>query len=115
VTDHYKALGVEPDATQIEIKSAWRCMQVKWHPDRCKAPDAAERFAAASTAYDVLGDPEARRAYDLKRIGAATVARGDEVAAELARRRLGRDLTARERTGVSWLWAAAKIAGDKLS
>ena len=109
--DHYKALGAEPNDTAIEIKSAWRCAQLQWHPDRCKAPDAAERFAAASTAYDLLSDPEARRRYDLQRLAATTV---DADAAEvLARRHLGRDLSERERMGARWLSFAARLAGGK--
>jgi curved DNA-binding protein len=65
--DHYKALGVTPDATPTAIRDAWRAKALELHPDRCSAPDAVARFAAARAAYDVVGDADARIAYDARR------------------------------------------------
>jgi molecular chaperone DnaJ len=62
--DYYDALGVSRDASQDEIKRAFRKLAFKYHPDRNKRPDAEERFKEASEAYAVLSDPEKRRQYD---------------------------------------------------
>jgi molecular chaperone DnaJ len=63
--DYYQVLGVERDASQAEIKRAYRKMALKYHPDRNKDnPDAAERFKAAAEAYEVLSNDETRRRYD---------------------------------------------------
>ena len=59
--DFYEILGVERGSTADEIKSAYRKMAMKYHPDR--NPDNAEaeaKFKEAAAAYDVLGDPEKR-------------------------------------------------------
>jgi curved DNA-binding protein len=65
--DYYKALGVERDAGQDEIKRAYRKLARKFHPDVSKAADAEKRFKEIGEAYEVLKDPEKRAAYD--RIG----------------------------------------------
>ena len=62
--DYYQALGVSRDATQDEIKRAYRKLAQKWHPDRNKAPEASQKFSKISEAYQVLGDPEKRKKYD---------------------------------------------------
>ena len=59
--DHYSTLGVNKDATQDEIKRAFRKLASQHHPD--KGGDTA-RFQTIQAAYDVLGDPEKRAAYD---------------------------------------------------
>jgi curved DNA-binding protein len=62
--DYYKALGVERDAGQDEIKRAYRRLARKYHPDVNKAGDAEQRFKEVGEAYEVLKDPEKRAAYD---------------------------------------------------
>ncbi len=63
-TTHYRVLGVEPSATQSQVRDAYRVLARRLHPDVCDEPDAAERFARVAEAYEVLGDASRRRAYD---------------------------------------------------
>lgn len=63
-TDHYAALGVRSSATLAEIRQAYRQLAARYHPDRNSAPEAPQRFRAVQQAYDVLGDADARKAYD---------------------------------------------------
>ncbi|MBO0800008.1 MAG: DnaJ domain-containing protein [Blastocatellia bacterium] len=60
----YAILGVDRTATQTEIKSAYRRLARKYHPDVNKDPSAAARFAQITDAYHTLIDPERRRDYD---------------------------------------------------
>lgn len=63
--DYYEVLGVSRDATEQEMKSAYRKLALKYHPDRNPGDHAAEeKFKEASEAYQVLCDPDKRAAYD---------------------------------------------------
>ncbi|MFY9665013.1 MAG: DnaJ C-terminal domain-containing protein [Candidatus Cybelea sp.] len=65
--DYYTVLGVPKNAAEKDIKSAYRKLARKWHPDaNLKNPKAAEeKFKEISEAYEVLGDPEKRKKYDV--------------------------------------------------
>ncbi|GAB4064582.1 molecular chaperone DnaJ [Angustibacter speluncae] len=65
MSDHYEVLGVSRDATQEEIKKAYRRLARKLHPDVNPGPEAAEQFKDVSRAYDVLSNPEKRQTYDI--------------------------------------------------
>ena len=62
--DYYEVLGVEKNASEADIKSAFRRLAKKYHPDVSKEENAAEKFKEAQEAYAVLSDPEKRRQYD---------------------------------------------------
>jgi curved DNA-binding protein CbpA len=64
-TEYYEALDVAPDATEIEIKKAYRKAAIRLHPDKNPDdPTAHERFQAVGEAYQVLSDPDLRKQYD---------------------------------------------------
>jgi curved DNA-binding protein CbpA len=63
-TDYYALLGVPPDATAAQIKSAYRKLAKQYHPDVNDSSDAAEKFREITEAYDTLTDPDRRRRYD---------------------------------------------------
>jgi molecular chaperone DnaJ len=62
--DYYEVLGVSKEAGEKDIKSAYRKLAMKYHPDKSDATDAEERFKEISEAYAVLSDPDKRRQYD---------------------------------------------------
>jgi len=62
--DYYEILGVDKSASEADIKSAFRKLAKKYHPDVSKEPDAAEKFKEAQEAYAVLSDESKRRQYD---------------------------------------------------
>ena len=62
--DYYKVMGVARDATEAQIKQAYRKLARKYHPDVSKEKDAEARFKDLGEAYEVLKNPEKRAAYD---------------------------------------------------
>ncbi len=62
--DYYATLGVEPGAGDAEIKTAYRRLARKYHPDVSKEAGAEEKFKAVNEAYEALRDPQKRAAYD---------------------------------------------------
>lgn len=62
--DYYKIMGVSQHVTPQELKTAYRRLARKYHPDVSKEPDATEKFKEVGEAYEVLKDPEKRKIYD---------------------------------------------------
>ena len=66
MVNHYETLGVEPNASQDEIKKAYRKLSFQHHPDRNKNPESNEIIQNINEAYEVLSDDEKRRHYDME-------------------------------------------------
>lgn len=62
---HYEVLGVSKNATQDEIKKAFRKLSMKWHPDRNKSVGAEDKFKIINNSYSVLSDTLKRKEYDI--------------------------------------------------
>ncbi|MDV3198087.1 MAG: molecular chaperone DnaJ [Vigna little leaf phytoplasma] len=62
--DYYAILGLSKDANENEIKSAYRKLAKKYHPDVSKEPDATAKFKEVQEAYEVLNDPKKKAHYD---------------------------------------------------
>src|SRR5436853_713448 len=63
--DYYEVLGLNRDASEEDIKKAYRRLAMKWHPDRNPDnPKSEENFKEAKEAYEVLADASKRAAYD---------------------------------------------------
>src|ERR1700684_3359608 len=68
--DPYDVLGVSKTASEAEIKSAFRKLAKKYHPDQSKEPKAKERFAEVGSAYEILGDEKKRKGFDYRAVAA---------------------------------------------
>lgn len=82
MVNYYDILKVSPKASKAEIKSAYRRLARKLHPDSCEgSEETALRFAAIAEAYEILGNPQERAAYDrrLLEIQHSTNGNGDSV------------------------------------
>jgi len=64
VSEFYVLLGVARDATEVDIKKAYRKLAMEFHPDRNAAPEAEAKFKEITEAYEVLRDPQKRAMYD---------------------------------------------------
>ena len=62
--DYYEVLGLARDATDAQVRSAYRKKARQHHPDVSKSPDAAQKFKEATEAYEVLSDAQKRKKYD---------------------------------------------------
>ena len=65
--NYYEELGVNPDSDPSTIKKAYRGLCMKWHPDKNNTVEADAKFKRINQAYEVLGDSEQKRIYDLTR------------------------------------------------
>lgn len=65
----YEILGLSNDASQMEIKKAYRKLSLELHPDRNNSPDAQSKFQEINSAYEILGDNEKKEQYDMEQSG----------------------------------------------
>jgi curved DNA-binding protein CbpA len=70
--DPYKVLQVDPEAEDEVIQAAYRRLAQKYHPDRAGGPDAVARMIAINAAWELVGEPDRRAAYDRSRASATS-------------------------------------------
>jgi DnaJ-class molecular chaperone len=92
--DYYALLGLPKGAAEKDIKSAYRKLARKWHPDQNpdNAKEAEEKFKEISEAYEVLGDPEKRKKYDVLGSDWQRAARQAEQQRQYRRNSYGQDV-----------------------
>jgi len=81
--DYYEVLGVPRDADAGTIKTAFRNLALRYHPDRSREPDAEERFKEIAEAYAVLGNAEKRAQYDAHGFAGVSGLKAEDVFADL--------------------------------
>ncbi|CAH2350953.1 hypothetical protein CLIB1423_02S08900 [[Candida] railenensis] len=69
---HYEILGIQPNATDEEVKKSYKRLAIKYHPDKSSDPQHHELFIKIQKAYETLKDPKSRNQYDLETIPAAS-------------------------------------------
>ena len=62
--DYYRVLGIDKNASDDEVKRAYRKLALQYHPDKNSDPEAEDMFKDIKEAYDILGDRDKRAAYD---------------------------------------------------
>ena len=117
MANYYEILEIERTSTEKEIKSAYRKLAKKWHPDTTKLDKkyAAEKFKEVTNAYNVLSDAEARKKYDYNLNYEARLreeSRRREQARQEAERR--RQEQARQETGYSYYVKRKKKLREKI-
>jgi DnaJ-class molecular chaperone len=69
MTNHYEVLGVSNDASETDIKKAYRALSLKYHPDRNSSEDAITKIQQVNEAYEILSDQSKRSQYDMELAG----------------------------------------------
>ena len=88
IANHYKTLELHESASQADIKRAYHRLAKQYHPDsRADGTNDHEKISAINAAYEVLGDPAARKRYDFQRDGGGRTQRASDISAQYQRRR----------------------------
>ena len=88
VTDLYELLGVQRNASDAEIRAAYRKLVILYHPDSCGSTKYVERFQQIRSAYDILTNPQRRSAYDEQRVDTGWNANPRQAADQRVERKL---------------------------